>query len=104
MRVLTCALTCPIHGTNPTDIPFPGASLRTPGDRQHVDKQAFPWHPSTKGQTTQRTDKYAEGLTNEGRHHLLFLHKQVHDKRGIEEPLYAYITRAKLTACEVGVF
>ena len=41
-----------------------------------------------------------EGPTNEGRHHLLFLHKQVHDKRGIEEPLHAYITRAKLTACE----
>ena len=39
---------------------------------------------------------------------LLLLHKQVHDKRGIAEgtaeSLYAYITRARLTACEVGVF
>ena len=47
-----------------------------------------------------------EGLANEGRHHLLLsvLHKQTHDKRGIEESFDAYITRAKLIACEVGVF
>ena len=45
-----------------------------------------------------------EGLTNEGRHHLLLLRKQVHDKRGIAESLHAQITRARLTACEVGVF
>ena len=44
-------LTCP-HVTNLTDMPSPGASLGTPGDRQHIDKQAFPWHPSTRGQTT----------------------------------------------------
>ena len=44
-----------------------------------------------------------EGLTNEGRHHLLLLHKQAHDKRGIAESLRAQITRVKLTACEVGV-
>ena len=30
--------------------------------------------------------------------------KQAHDKRGIEESLHAQITRARLTACEVGVF
>ena len=47
----SCALICP-HVTNLTDMPPPGASLGTPGDRQHVDKQAFPWHPSTRGQTT----------------------------------------------------
>ena len=52
-----------------------------------------------------------EGLTNDGRHHLLLLYKQVHDKRGISESLHefseslqAYITRARLTACEVGIF
>ena len=45
-----------------------------------------------------------EGLTNEGRDYLLLLHKQVHDKRGIAESLHAQITRARLTACEVGVF
>ena len=42
-----------------------------------------------------------EGLTNEGRHHLLLLHKQECDKRGIEESLHAQVTRARLTACEV---
>ena len=45
-----------------------------------------------------------EGLTNEGRHHLLLLHKQVHDKRGITESLHAHITKIRLTACELGVF
>ena len=35
---------------------------------------------------------------------LLLLHKQVHDKRGIAESLHAQITRARLTACEVGLF
>ena len=44
-----------------------------------------------------------EGLTNEGRHHLLLLSKQAHDKRGIAESLHAQITRPRLTACEVGV-
>ena len=40
-----------------------------------------------------------EGLTNEGRHHLLLLHtsKQVHDKR---ELLHVYINGTQLTACE----
>ena len=38
-----------------------------------------------------------EGLTDEGRHHLLSLHKQAHDKRGIAESLHAQITRARLT-------
>ena len=47
----SCTLICP-HMTNLTDMPSPGASLGTPGDRQHVDKQAFPWHPSTRRQTT----------------------------------------------------
>ena len=45
-----------------------------------------------------------EGLTNEGRHDLLLLHKQVHDKRSNAESLRAYIARARLTACEMGVF
>ena len=45
-----------------------------------------------------------EGLINEGRHHLLLLHKQVHYKRSIAELLHAYITRARQTACEVGIF
>ena len=45
-----------------------------------------------------------EGLTNEGRHqHLLLLHKQAHDKRGIAESLQVYITSARLTVCGVGV-
>ena len=35
---------------------------------------------------------------------LLLLHKQVHDERGIAESLHAQITRARLTACEVGIF
>ena len=43
-----------------------------------------------------------EGLTNEGRHHLLLLHKQVHDKRSIAESLHVYINRVRLTVCEVG--
>ena len=41
-----------------------------------------------------------EGLTNEGRHHLLLLHKQAHDKSSIAELLH---NRARLTACEMGV-
>ena len=45
-----------------------------------------------------------EGLTNEGKHHLLLLHNQAHDKRGIAELLHAHITRARVTACELGVF
>ena len=45
-----------------------------------------------------------EGPTNEGRHYFLLLHNQAHDKRGIAESLHAYITRARLTACEVGKF
>ena len=41
----------------------------------------------------------------EGRHApLLLLRKQVHDKSGIAESLHVQITRARLTACEVGVF
>ena len=40
----------------------------------------------------------------EGRHSLLSLHKQVHDKRGIAESQHEYISMARLTACEVGVF
>ena len=39
-----------------------------------------------------------EGLTNKGRHHLLLLHKQAHDKRGIAELQHVYINRAKLIA------
>ena len=45
-----------------------------------------------------------KGLTNEGRHHLLYLHKQMHDKRGIIKSLIQYINQAQLPACEVGVF
>ena len=41
----SCALTCPIHMTNLTDVPSPGTSLRAPVDRQHVDKQVFPLDP-----------------------------------------------------------
>ena len=32
-----------------------------------------------------------EGLENEGKHHLLLLHKQAHDKRGIAESLHVVI-------------
>ena len=50
-----------------------------------------------------------EGLTNEGKHHMLLLHKQVQnkrviDKRGIEELVHEYITGAGLTGCEIGAF
>ena len=40
-----------------------------------------------------------EVLTNEGRHHLLLLHKQAHHIVG---SLLAYVNRAGLTACEMG--
>ena len=33
-----------------------------------------------------------------------YCHKQAHDKKDIEESLHAQMIRAKLTACEVGVF
>ena len=45
-----------------------------------------------------------EGLLNEGRHNLLLLRNQAHDKRGIAESPHAQLTRARPTACEVGVF
>ena len=45
-----------------------------------------------------------EGLANEGRHHLLLLHKQVHDKRATAGSLHVYLNRARLNACEVGIF
>ena len=35
---------------------------------------------------------------------ILLLHKQVHDKTDISESLHAYINRARLIACGVGVF
>ena len=38
-----------------------------------------------------------EGLTNEGRHHLLLFRKQALDKRGIAESQHVYITRGRLT-------
>ena len=38
----------------------------------------------------------ARGRTNKSR-------QQVHDKRSIAESLHVYITRAKLTACEMGI-
>ena len=45
-----------------------------------------------------------KGLTNEGRHHLLLLHKQAHDKRSrITAHVHVDLYRARLTACEVGV-
>ena len=40
-------------------------------------------------------------LTND---HLLLLHKQAHDKKGIAESLHVHTNRAWLIACEVGVF
>ena len=45
-----------------------------------------------------------ERLTNKSRQHLLLLHKQAHNKRSIAESLHAYITTARLTVCELGVF
>ena len=45
-----------------------------------------------------------EGLRNEDRHHLLLLHEQVHDKRGIVESLQVYTNRARLTVYKVDVF
>ena len=47
----------------------------------------------------------ARGLKNQGRHHLVLLHMQAHDKKGIARSQHAYINnRARLTACEVGIF
>ena len=40
-----------------------------------------------------------KGLTNEGRHHLLLLHKKAHHIVG---SLPAYVNRAGLTACAMG--
>ena len=45
-----------------------------------------------------------QDLKNEGRYHLLLLHEQAHDKRGIVESLQAYIARVRVTACKVGIF
>ena len=42
-----------------------------------------------------------EGLTYEGRHHLL---EQVQNKRGIAESLQVSINRARLTVCEWAYF
>ena len=72
----------PIHETKYIDMPSPGASLSTPGDRQHVDKQAFPWDPSeyTRVQTTHRGQtslplvlfsEYTRGQTTQGHRNLL---------------------------------
>lgn len=69
-----------IHETNYTDhdMPSPGASLSTPGDRQHVDKQAFPCHPNIRRQITQGIDElsldsseYTRGQTTQGHKSLL---------------------------------
>ena len=45
-----------------------------------------------------------EGLTNEGRHDLLWFHKQVLDKRGITELQHANTNTTRLTAYEVGIY
>ena len=37
-----------------------------------------------------------EGLAIEGKHILLLLHKEVHDKKGITEPLQVYMNKAGL--------
>ena len=42
-----------------------------------------------------------EELTNAGRHNL---HKPADEKRSIAESMHTYVTRARLTACEVGIF
>ena len=52
-----------------------------------------------KQEASKKWSVQEEGLTNEGRHHLLLLHKQAHHIVG---SLPAYINRAGLTACEVG--
>ena len=38
------------------------------------------------------------------RQHIPLFHKQADDKIGIAESLISYITRARLTACKVGIF
>ena len=45
-----------------------------------------------------------EGVINEGRHHLLLLRKQAHAKLSDIESQHVYIKRARITACELGVF
>ena len=56
INVGCCCYFYPIHEANYTDMPSPGAFLSTPGDRQHVDKQAFPWDSfqSTPGDSLHR--------------------------------------------------
>lgn len=60
---------------------------------------------STSGKLSKQRSNIAveERLTNKGRYHLLLLHKQAHDKRGIVESQHAYINRAK-TNCMWGIF
>ena len=45
-----------------------------------------------------------EALTNEGRHDLLLLHKQVHDKETLQNHCIHIVNNASLTMCEVGIF
>ena len=46
----------------------------------------------------------ARELKTQGRHYLLLLHMQAQDKKGIAESHHAFInSRARLTACEVGI-
>ena len=54
---------------------------------------------SSKKQQKSGTVQEEEGLTNEGTHHLLLLHKQAHHIVG---SLPAYVNRAGLTVCEMG--
>ena len=66
-------------------------------------------HPVTLGEKHKRSSTVQEEeLTIEGRHHLLLLHKQTHDKKSIAESLYVHTNKARLTArltaCEVGIF
>ena len=57
---------------------------------------------STCGYVKQRSSTVQkEELTNAGRHNL---HKPTDEKRSIAESLHAYVTRARLTACELRVF
>ena len=94
VRVLTCALPCPIHVTNPTDMPSPGAFIRTPGDRQHVDEQAFPWDPfqGTPGHT-QVCDSWVNRHLRE-----YFLHPC---KFLLESPpIWVHVTKHECCSCD----
>ena len=61
----------------------------------------MPWYIQQEARKKQHC---ARGGTNKWRQTPLAVIKQVLEKRSIAEAMHAYINRARLTVCEVGVF